>query len=466
MMRYFLVFYIILYALQTQGQGVVSDDLRAREDSILKVREERFRRFDEMQKRRELYRRMLSENPALAMDSVVKARKAENLNEGLKRLAQLEQNTRPDTLKEIDLSYAGLDEIPDFVFEAKSLRILVLDYNHIRKLPKRLAELDSLKRVYWRYNELEDFRWIRVQNIGGIDKLDMSYNKLTRLPLGVKKIKGLKELILEENLFEEIPVNRLAKASWIETVSFNECSLLELARNNYGKLDFLLVFKANKCGLAQIDPSIYDMSGLVELQLQENNISSVPSGISTMENLSKLSFYKNNIHDLPSDFFDIPNLIVVDFYFNDLEVISEDIGNLDKLEILYLSNNCIYSLPESLGKLTNLEELYLHHNRLSTLPSTIESFKDLRVFRVNDNYLIDFPDALLNFSHLEDIDVSNNQITSMPVGLEHLKKLRLFTFENNPVDLANPENRDLVAELYRMSEAGTICVPRVSISSQ
>ncbi|MEO9475257.1 MAG: leucine-rich repeat domain-containing protein [Cyclobacteriaceae bacterium] len=465
-MRYFLVIYIALFALQTQGQGEVSDDLKAREDSVLKVREERFRRFDEKQKRLELYRRMLSENPALAMDSVVNARKAEKLSEGLQRLAQLEQNTRLDTLKEIDLSYAGLDEIPDFVFEAKSLRILVLDYNHIRKLPKRLAELEDLKRVYWRYNELEDFRWIRVQNIGDIEKLDMSYNNLTRLPLGVKKVKGLKELVLEENLFEEIPVNRLAKASWIQTVSFNECPLLKLAENNYGKLDFLRVFKANKCGLTQIDPSIYEMSGLVELQLQENSINAVPLGISSMENLTKLSFYKNKIHDLPSDFFDIPNLIVVDLYFNDLEVISEDIGKLDKLEILYLSNNRIYSLPESLGKLTKLEELYLHHNRLSTLPSTVENFKDLRVFRVNDNYLIDFPEALLNSPHLEDIDISNNQITSMPVGLEHLKKLRLFTFENNPVDLANPDNRDVVSELYRMSEAGTICSPRVSISSQ
>lgn len=465
-MRYFVVIWVVFYSLHTYGQVEVSDDLKAREDSILKVREERFKRFDERQKRLDLYRRMLSDNPKQAMDSVVRARKAENLNEGLKRLVQLEQNTRPDTLIEIDLSYAGLDVIPDFVYEAKNLRILVLDYNRIRKLPKRLAELENLKRVYWRYNELEDFWWVRVQNIGDIDKLDLSYNKLTRLPLGIKKVKGLKELVLEENLFEEIPLNRLAKANWVETVSFNECPLLELAESNYSKLDFLSVFKANKCGLTQMDPSIYEMSGLVELQLQENIISSVPSGISTMENLSKLSLYKNNLHDLPSDFFDIPNLIVVDLYFNDLEVISEDIGKLKGLEILYLSNNRIYSLPESLGKLTNLEELYLHHNRLSTLPPTIGNLKKLRVFRVNDNYLIDFPDVLSGLPYLEDIDVSNNQITSIPVGLEHLKNLRLFTYENNPVDLADPKNHDLVAELYRMSEAGTICAPRISISSQ
>ncbi|MFY0598562.1 MAG: leucine-rich repeat domain-containing protein [Cyclobacteriaceae bacterium] len=459
MKKPFLILFIVICCLNLVAQ----QRTKAYMDSLAKVYEQH---HIENMKKRDFFVRKMKENPKGAMDSIVLAKKKENKAWGLERLKQLSNNQRLDTLKEIDLSYAGLKEIPDFVYDAKNLKILVLDYNEISKLPRRLSELEHLKRIYWRSNNLGDLTRVKIRKIGSIEKLDLSYNTLTKLPRSLRKIDDMGELVLDENLFEEVPIKRLSKADFVNSVSFNKCNQIELGEGRYDKLSFLEVFKANKCLLKSIDPSFFEMKGLEELQLQENEIQSVPEGISKMSGLKKLSFYKNQLSSLPDDFFNIPNLEVIDLYFNKLEVISGDLGNFKNLKILYLSNNLIYSLPESLGKLGKLKELYLHHNRLSVLPAEIKNLKKLRVLRVNENYLSDFPKEILNLNGLEQLDISTNQLTDIPLSLEELKNLKLFAYDDNNVDFHSATGNEIVSMILRISERGVICTPRISLMGQ
>jgi len=434
-----------------------NSDERSKSDSIDQVR----RTFlEQYRMRQRIYQRMYEADPMATVDSVNQANFGENQSVGEKKLQAYLANTEIDTLKEIDLSYAGLDEVPEFVFDASSLEVLILDFNHIKKLPKQLGRLENLKRIYWRANKLDDFFWIRIQEIPGLEKLDISNNLLTRLPLGIKKLEGLKELVAEENFFGEVPVSRLKRADFIKTVSFNKAHRLELGAADYDKIDFIEVFKANKCGLKTLDSSFYQLKNLKELQLQENEILRVPEGISALKSLTKLSFYKNKLTQLPEDLFDL-KLVVIDLYYNELEVIPEAIGDMSSLSILFLSNNKIYSLPESIGKLTSLEELYVHHNRLSVLPESISNLKKLRVGRVNDNYLVDFPTQFLGLELLEDLDISANQIKHIPDEVSALEHLRLFTYQDNPIDFNRQENKPLSQMIVNMIDKGVICVPRI-----
>lgn len=424
------------------------------------IQEARMRKFEIYEKRKQIYDKMYAVDPKATVDSANWAIIKNGQGNSEERITAYLSNDRMDTLTEIDLSASGLKEVPSFVFKAKSLELLILDDNHIKKLPKALGELPNLKRIYWRRNQLDDFWWISIKKIEGLDKLDISNNSLSRMPVGIKKLTGLKELVAEENFFGEVPINRLKKATFLRTLSLSKSHDLIINENNYENLNFITVFKANKCKLERIDPSIYDMTGLDELQLQENELVSIPVGISRLSNLTKLSFYKNKLTALPKDLFDL-NLKVIDLYYNELEVIPEWIGELENLEILFLAHNRIYALPESVGNLTRLDELYLHHNRLSVLPESLSNLTELKVARVNDNYLEDFPTQFLGLTELKDLDISNNQIKTIPKGLADLDYLDLFNYQDNPINFNIPANSYVPDMIYTMIEKGVICVPRV-----
>lgn len=434
-----------------------SQNIKAGKDSMKGSAKSKAMRW---QKNRILYQQMYLEDPYAAVDSVNEAEQRWNAAAGKMRLGAYENNTRIDTLREMDLSHAGLEEVPELVYGAMNLEVLILDYNRIKKLPKELGELPHLKRIYWRANALDKLFWIRISKMDHLEKLDISNNLLRRLPSGIKKLKGLKELVLNQNFFGEIPIARLSRAESVEDVAFNKSHQMRIQAGNYGKLKSIKVLKVNNSKLESVDPSLYNMPALNELQLQENELSVIPAGISKLHGLTKLSFYKNKIRELPKDLFEM-NLKVIDLYYNELEVVPEAIAKLKKLEILYLAHNKIYSLPESIGELTNLDQFYIHHNRLSVLPHSISKLSGLKTARVNDNYLSEFPAQFLQMAGLKDLDVSNNQLTTLDPKLEQLPNLHLLSYHENPIDFEASTNQYISPMIIRMLERGVVCVPRI-----
>ena len=447
----FLLLLLVISSLPGYGQ-----ERKVNVDSMHQVMENR-------RKIRQIYLDNLAQFPKKTLDSVYQAQREMNAEKGIERLQVLRSNPRLDTLKEINLSYAGLKEIPAFIFDAVNVERLILDHNDIRKLPKELSGLKKLRYISWTNNGLDDFWWIRIGDLDQIETLNLSDNTLKRVPAGIRKLDGLKNLVLDQNLFEEFPVRRLARNENITKLVMNRCAWMNIEEAPYEKLAFVEELLLNRCSIKSIHSSFYQMSGLKELQMLHNDLTTLPAGISGMKNLSKLSFYKNELSELPSDFFDLKQLEIVDMYYNKLQVIPAGISKLDNLEILYLAHNEIYDIPETIGELSQLKELYLHHNRLSVLPESISKLKSLKVIRINDNYLVGFPDQVLSLEKLKDIDISNNQITQIPTGISSLAKLVLFSFNGNEIDFEAFENQNLAFELNKMSERGVICVPKVSI---
>ncbi|MBV6644909.1 MAG: leucine-rich repeat domain-containing protein [Cyclobacteriaceae bacterium] len=374
-----------------------------------------------------------------------------------KRILSYAKNNRVDTLKVIDLTDGRLTKLPDYVLEARSLKVLKLDNNDFGKLPRKLKNLDSLQRIYWsRINRVNKLKFPPMDHL---ENLYLGQNQLSRLP-SMKKLKRLKYLDLSGNHLARVPVKSLRKNKELSQLVLTSNPII-VQEDKYQRLKALEVLKLNKCGLQNLNTSLYRIPKLKELQVQENNLESVPAGISTLEHLTKLSFYKNKLNTLPEDLFDIPSLVIVDLYYNELQVIPSEIKNLQKLEILFLAHNKIYDLPDEIGELRNLEQLYLHHNRLSVLPESLDQLENLRVVRVNDNYLHQLPKSLLMLAQLSDLDVSNNDLKTLPKEIERFSELELFTFQGNEIDLNADENQHVAPMIERMSKKGVVCKPAV-----
>ena len=188
---------------------------------------------------------------------------------------------------------------------------------------------------------------------------------------------------------------------------------LDLTDNPY--TDFGSTSLSGKLTLAA--DAFADVTGLTELELSSNYMTSIPSGVfSRLTSLKKLDLSNNSLQQLSSNLFeDLDELEVLDLYqatHSTLTALDEDLfDGLDNLEELSLSGNHLEALPSDIfDGLVNLEDLSFHSNEITQLPEDL--FDDL------DN--------------LEQLYFGYNQIALLPDGLfTELSSLWIVSADGN-----------------------------------
>ncbi|WP_420575727.1 leucine-rich repeat domain-containing protein [Ekhidna sp.] len=447
----FLYLFILIFILPVFSQET---NLSTEDSTAI----ERRKQYEETLKRIEEIRRRREKDPERYMDSIRKIKEEERYQEAVDRINQYKASDL-SSVKELDLTGARLSQIPDWVYDAERLEILILDYNQIHELPKSLNNLSELKRIYWRYNELGTNR-PKIKRQEGIEKLDLTGNGLKKLPK-VHRLKDMEELVLENNAFTKIPTWKGRRLKSLRELDLSRNPVV-INRRWYWLLKDLEILHLNKCEIEYLHPSLYKMAGLKELLIQVNELSEISKGISALQNLSKISFYKNNLQNLPADLFGLEQLEVIDLYYNELEKIPSDIAKLRSLKILYLSFNSLYDIPDEIGDLSGLEELYIHHNRISEVPQQLEELDSLRVFHFQNNYIPTFPAQVLGMRSLEDLDISDTDISQIPGQINELN-LKTFFWRNLDIDLNDPEQFETREALKKLMEQGVNVVPSIAI---
>lgn len=454
--RFYFVYFLCLL--------ICSPGLTQERSSADNFSDEHVKRLQkEAKEKRQRYEAILNHfdgNIKAAKDSLRQYHRAVYEKDAQTRIAAYRSNDRPDTLTVIDLSHGRLDKLPDFVFQATQLELLILDHNDFKKLPGKIKKLKHLKRLEWSAIQVPHKKG-KVPKLKSLETLDLSQNTFIKL-VSLKKLKALRTLDLSKNQFSGIPLKAIQGHRALENLYMNQNTHLTIGPANYASIPSLKVLKLNECGLTAIDESLYGITTLTELQLPKNEIAHVPGGISNLKQLKTISFYKNQLEDLPADFYKLENLEIVDLYYNRLSRIDTAISLLQNLKVLYLSNNEIYDLPPQLGQLPNLRELYLAFNRLTAIPE-IRGLELLRVLRIDHNNLYEFPNDLLYLTGLTYLDVSNNAIREIPPGLDtSYPNMELLYFRDNPIDFETPENQFIAPMIFEMSQRGVVCSPSFS----
>ena len=149
----------------------------------------------------------------------------------------------------------------------------------------------------------------------------------------------------------------------------------------------LAILNLNYNQLTSIPESIADLSSLEYLYLEWNQLSSIPESIGDLSNLTELYLSHNQLTSLPESIGDLSNLEYLSLNYNQLTSIPENVGDLSNLTELYLSHNQLTSIPETIGDLSSLLYLYLHYNQLTSLPESICNLPSSCSIWVHDNYL-------------------------------------------------------------------------------
>ncbi|KAL1455446.1 hypothetical protein WDU94_009537 [Cyamophila willieti] len=192
----------------------------------------------------------------------------------------------------INLSHQGLKEFPEEMNDLKSvLRTLDISQNKISKLPMDLASYRLLKLLTFDQNKIESL----PKDIGTLEKLEnlsANCNMINELPLSFSKLHNLKHLSLSQNQLTKFPTV-LFNLQHLDVLdlSFNK---IESIPDGIGKMK-VTEMNLNKNQISHISPDISECTRLKILRLDENclAITAIPTCILTSSNVCTLNVEGN-----------------------------------------------------------------------------------------------------------------------------------------------------------------------------
>jgi len=176
----------------------------------------------------------------------------------------------------------------------------------------RSGELKGLKRLQLS-EELTQFPEEIFSLADTLEILDLSHNRLSKLPKDLHRLKKLKIAFFSNNLFSEVPD------------VFSSCTNL-----------YMLGFKANVIETFAEDILPLSISWLI---LTDNKIRVLPQSIGKLHLLQKCALAGNQIEEIPQSFCECKNLELLRLSANNIKEIPSSLLNLPRLSWFAFSGN-------------------------------------------------------------------------------------------------------------------------------
>ncbi|NXL58774.1 MFHA1 protein, partial [Chordeiles acutipennis] len=313
-----------------------------------------------------------------------------------------------------------LEELPEEVGAALSgLRVLSLRRNRLSRLPAaalrhlgRLAELDlshnrlrglgdggalaglrGLRKLSLSHNELgAEGPGLppRLAELSRLEELDLSFNRLRRLPEGLGHLRHLRALDVDHNLLPSFPAALLELAA-LEELDCSGNRHLGALPEGIAALHRLKILWLSGTGLAALPEALCQLSALESLMLDGNRLRALPAGFGSLQRLKMLNLSSNLLGEFPTAILALPSLEELYLSRNQLTILPPHLCQLRQLRTLWLDNNRIRYLPDSIVLLHSLEELVLQGNQIAILPEGFGQLSRVTLWKIKDNPLIQPP---------------------------------------------------------------------------
>jgi hypothetical protein len=242
----------------------------------------------------------------------------------------------------LDLSGLNLYDLSDVkgLFNLKSIKVLSLSNNFIKKLPDEIGNLTSLEHLI-------------------IEKCD-----LTSLPESIGKLTKIKNINLHQTNLSSLP-------------------------ESFGSLVNLKVLNLSFNNLHRLPNSFKHLVNLKDLNLRNNSLNDISLWIGNLLSLRKLNLMVNrNIKTIPESIGNLKSLRELILWETGIKSLPSTIKNLKKLKILDLSNTYLRAIPDWIGDLSSLEYLScnsgsLMWHQIMEIPDSILNCASLKSLRVN-----------------------------------------------------------------------------------
>lgn len=312
----------------------------------------------------------------------------------------------------LGLAKLNLSTFPEPLTELKTLKVLTLKRNLIKKIPESIGNLINLERIW------------------------LSENQLNTLPNSIGNLESLQELHLGWNdNFSSFPdsIGNLKSIKLIEVQSGQLSALPE----SIGKLTSLERLNLYENKLKNIPASIGNLKSLQELAMGRNQLNNLPDSIGNLSSLKELRLYTNKLSSIPDSIGKLKALEILSVGGNKLTTLPNSIANLISLKKLEVPGNIISTLPDSIGKLKSIDQLELSSNKLKTLPETIGDLISVRILKLDNNNLESLPDSFWKLNNIKSVWLAENNWKNEWKGIDNLSTDAVLEFSqgNAPISL-------------------------------
>jgi Leucine-rich repeat (LRR) protein len=174
------------------------------------------------------------------------------------------------------------------------------------------------------------------------------------------------------------------------------------------------------------NPDDVRISFLTNLGLTE-----VPKEIAQFKNLYQLNISNNEITSLPLFLFDLTEMSDFDFSNNKINMLPKEIGNWEHLFEIYGSHNLLTSVPGSLFSTPALG-FYLDHNQIEELPEEICELRTENL-DLSFNRIAFLPDSA-GLMRIDQLELKNNSLQEIPESFGARSGIRSLDISYNPIN--------------------------------
>ncbi|XP_026295255.1 PH domain leucine-rich repeat-containing protein phosphatase 2 [Apis mellifera] len=356
--------------------------------------------------------------------------------------------------KQLDLSNGGLSRIPDSAIAFPAIEELILSQNQLTNTNNNLTLLHRFPKLRVVHLESNELRRIprELLELAGLTYLNLSDNKIEKIPADISQLINLKELILDRNGIKELPyefvelknlrnvslagncltslpsffnMRALALTDVLSKTDHNKGCKDEKNQNNLYKVNLRNnqlkgnIILGNYGNLTHLDVSENSIEKLDISALQELRSVRCARNILTEltvcgKNIVSLIAGNNKLKKLTIE--PVPvNLEHLDVSYNNLDALPEWIPDLPLLRALFASHNALTALPDRLlTQPSRLEVLHLPHNRLQALPPPRKPLNIVHL-TLQDNALTALPTSFfINTEKMKVLNLSNNRLSELP----------------------------------------------------
>eukprot|EP01064_Diplonema_japonicum_P032633 TRINITY_DN6181_c0_g1_i1.p1 TRINITY_DN6181_c0_g1~~TRINITY_DN6181_c0_g1_i1.p1 ORF type:complete len:534 (+),score=119.58 TRINITY_DN6181_c0_g1_i1:51-1604(+) len=264
------------------------------------------------------------------------------------------------------LVYLNISDNPKFKeipegFATKLPKLVKLDAykcGFSGQLSDELAGCSNMTHVNFYNNSI-----LKPFKCGGLKSLiefNLSSNKIMAVPEGsFECLQNVKRLALFWNRLLKVP--SLAPLTSLKELQLNGNQLPEMPE--LGVHDELEEINLSENKIAKLHESLFNQKNLEVFAAGKNLLTneSILSNWPKIENIKKIHFPDNQLTSIPDVFLDLPNLIVLELNKNQIKTLPADIDRFEKktnpLNHLFLAENPFETLPTVMGDLQSLKRI-------------------------------------------------------------------------------------------------------------
>lgn len=248
-------------------------------------------------------------------------------------------------LEFLDLSFNGLEKLPESISYLSLLKVLRLSGNKLEQLPISISDM-ALVELYLDDNKLVDLPK-ELKGIRSLRVLDLTGNKIIHVGRTLGTLKSMEHLSLDKNHIKSLP-------------------------SDIGKLILLRT-----------------------LRVAHNELETIPLELGLCMCLEELDVAYNKLKYLPSQIADCRRLRIVRAARNKIKILPDEFGFLSNIEELYIANNELLELPRPV-QWTKIRIVDVQNNDLTSIPSAIGFTNTIQKVEVAGNPRLRIPRAVLD----------------------------------------------------------------------